>query len=65
VFARSYLEHHEVEADAEVLKDIAERAITRIKSLRVEFVKNGLSAQKIAALEKAGRRRGRKFTVSG
>jgi hypothetical protein len=65
VFARSYLEHHQIEPNAIVLKDIADRAMTRIKSLRIEAHKKGLSAQRSTALEKAGRRRGRKSTVSG
>jgi hypothetical protein len=65
VFARSYLEHHQIEPNAVLLKDVADRAMIRIKSLRVEAGKKRLSAQKSIALERAGRRRGRKSTVSG
>jgi len=65
VFARSYVGHYRIQADAETLNDIANRAMTRIKSLRFMFQKKNISQQRRTELERAGRRYGRKFTVSG
>jgi len=63
VFARSYVGHYRIQANPEILKDIAARALTRIKSLRFEFIRKNKSQQRRDELERAGRRRGRKFTV--
>jgi hypothetical protein len=45
VFARSYVGHYRIQANPETLKDIADRAMTRIKSLRFEFKKKNVSQQ--------------------
>jgi len=63
VFARSYVGYYRIQANPETLKDIAARALTRIKSLRFEFIRKNKSQQRRDELERAGRRRGRKFTV--
>lgn len=64
VFARSYVGHYRIQANAETLNDIADKAMTRIKSLRAVFRKKNMSHQQRIELERAGRRYGRKFTVS-
>jgi hypothetical protein len=64
VFARSYVGHYRIQANAETLNDIADKAMTRIKSLRAVFRKKNMSHQRRIELERAGRRYGRKFTVS-
>lgn len=64
VFARSYIDHHNLVSDPKTLLTISQCATTRIKSLRYKLAKSSLTAPERLEFEAAARRRGRKATVS-